>query len=219
LAGSTTSTAPTDTTPSQLGCLYPSIQQVRVYPTTERKRLATPTRLEYEKALKDAFIPDFSDTIVRFEQSFDNLTSDSSSQIIPDLPQEIRAQLLELQHAPENENDLYETADAVAEWVVDSSEPEQTVLVTYLSNLPPQAAGTLLSAFADAEALLTSETLLRTVAGFLFSKDKRLAQAAAACLLVCGESFGKMLLQERMQTPEDIPHVRLVQGIVDLLNQ
>ena len=220
LLGSTTSTAHIDTIPPRLGCLYPSAQRVRVHPTTERKRPVGATSLEYEKALKDAFIRELNDTIVTcVQQPFDNPTSDFSSQIIPDLPQKVRAQLLELQHASENGNDLYETADVVAEWVVGSSELEQTGLATYLSDLSPKAACTLLSAFADAEALLKSETLLRTVANFVFSDDKRLAQAAAACLLACGESFGKTLLEERMQAPEDIPHVRLVQGIVDLLDQ
>lgn len=220
LPGSTTSTSQTDITSQRLGPPNLSTQRVRVQPTTEGEKPATPTRLECEQVFLNAFLRALDDPICPiWKQPFDNPTSDFSFLIIPDLPQEVRAHLRELQHAAENENDLYETADAVAEWAVDSSEPEQIVLATYLSNLSPRAACTLFSAFADAEVSLKSETLLHTVADCLFSNDKRLAQASAACLLACGGAFGKMLLQERMQTPEDIPHVRLVQGIVDLLDQ
>lgn len=153
---------------------------------------------------------------------FDTPTADHSPVLIaplPDLPQEVRKHLSDLHSSQEDENSLYEIADAIAEWIEDASEPEQTALAVPILDLPPRGACILVSAFADSEVLLASEVVLRTIASWVYSDDKRLAQAAAACLLECGGIFGQTLLQDRMKNSTAIPHAQLIQGIINFLEQ
>lgn len=133
-----------------------------------------------------------------------------------ELPQKVREQMLDLRQE-KSEDTLYEIADAVAEWVVDASGAEQTAFAVDLRELPSRGARILLSALADAEVRLTSETLLYTIASFLGSEDKRLAQAAAVCLLECGGALGGALLRDRLKDPATLPHVQLIRGVMDLL--
>ena len=132
------------------------------------------------------------------------------------LPQKVREQMHDLRQE-ESEDTLYEIADAIAEWAADASRFEQTAFAVYSRELPDRGVRILLSALADAEVRLTSETLLYTIASFLGSEDKRLAQAAAVCLLECGGAFGRALLQDKLKDPASLPHVQLIQGVMDLL--
>lgn len=166
------------------------------------------------------FISGLGGTWKNVRQLFDSLTSDFPDvQIspLPDLPQEIRNQLTEISQASASEDNLYEMADAVTEWVVNTSDAEQAVLATYLQELSPRGARVLVSALADSEVHLQSEQLLWTITSFLDSEDKRLAQAAAVCLLECGGTLGRCILIERMKEAEFIPHAQLIQGIQELL--
>jgi hypothetical protein len=132
------------------------------------------------------------------------------------LPQKIREPMLDLRQA-KSEATLYEIADMVTEWAADASQVEQTAFAVYLWELPVRGVRILLSALADAEVRFTSEMLLYTITSFLGSEDKRLAQTAAVCLLQCGGALGGALLQDRLKDPATIPHVQLIQGVMDLL--
>lgn len=176
------------------------------------------SRYLYEAAFKDVFVSALGGTYGRsIERLFDEPTSDLPVVRVSSLPQEVRTRLTDLRQASASEEDLYEKADEVAEWATTASEAEQTAFAICLQELPPIGACILLSALADAEAKLTSEPLLWAIAGFLDSDDKRLAQATTACLLECGGAFGRALLQDRMKDSVHLPHVRLIQGIMDLL--
>jgi hypothetical protein len=177
-------------------------------------------RVLHEEEFKDIFISGSSRAWENTMQVFASLTSDIPNvQIfsLPDLPQRIRNQLTELSQASASEDDLYEIADAVAEWLANASDSEQAVLATYLQELPARSARILLSAFADGEVHLKGEQLLWTIASFLDSEDERLAQAAAVCLLECGSALGGRALLERMIEAESIPHAQLIQGIIEML--
>lgn len=133
-----------------------------------------------------------------------------------ELPQKVREHMRDLRQV-ENEGTLYEIADTIAEWVADTSEDEQAAFAADLRELPTRGARILLSALADAEVRLTSETLLYTIASFLGSEDKRLAQSVAVCLLQCGGALGRALLRDRLKDPASLPHVQLIQGVMGLL--
>lgn len=177
-------------------------------------------RFFYEEEFKNVFTSGLSRAWGNITQAFASLTSDVPNvQIssLPDLPQGIRNQLTELSPASASEDDLYEIADAVADWVANASDAEQAVFAIYLQELSPRGARVLLSALADSEVHIRSEQLLWTIASFLDSEDKRLAQAAAVCLLDCGDALGSRILRERITRAESIPHAQLIQGIIDLL--
>lgn len=132
------------------------------------------------------------------------------------VPEGVREQLRSLlQH--ESEGELYEIADSIANWVTEASGAEQAALAAELSELRSKDVRVLLSALADSEVQLRSERLLHTIAGFLDSDDKRLAQAAALCLLQCGGGLGGTLIRFRLDNPASLPHVELILGAINLL--
>lgn len=158
--------------------------------------------------------------IADVEQGWNQTTTRPSTRIVlfPALPQEVREQLDILCASSRDSDSLYETADALTEWLRESSTDYQATLASYLAQLSPSGARTLLSAFADAEIALTSVILLQAVAAFMHTEERRLAQVAATCLLICGGKVGKALVDEKLQTPPPVPHAELIQGIVNLLS-
>jgi hypothetical protein len=136
---------------------------------------------------------------------------------VPRLPDKLREQL-QILHREEREDGLYKIADAIADWMIDASGAEQSVFATYIGGLTARSARILFSAIADAEVQVASERLLHTIAGFLGSEDKRLAQTAAVCLLQCGGGLGGTLLRARLNSPASLPHIQLILGAVNLLS-
>ena len=125
---------------------------------------------------------------------------------------------LNLLHEPSRDEDsLYAIADDIAAWLPEEVEGYQCVLASYIPTLPPLVSMVLLSALTDAEVKLTRTELLQVIKQSLYAQDKRLAQAAAACLILCGSTVGKALLQEALQNHATMPHARLVQGMFELL--
>lgn len=135
---------------------------------------------------------------------------------VPRLPDKLREQL-ETLNQEQREDTLYKIADEIAGWVTDASGAEQSVFSTYVSELRPRLARILISAIADAEVALASERLLHTIAGYLGSEDKRLAQTAAVCLLQCGGGLGGTLLRARLNNSASLPHIHLILGAINLL--
>ena len=140
---------------------------------------------------------------------------------LTELPEEIKECLENLQNDKNDEDWLYENADQIAEWFTDSPDEYQKTIAAYVQQLfhssSPIGLRILLSAFCDAEVTINDETLLGIVAGFLKSTDKQLAQAAASCLLLCGKSLGRSILERSLMEDKDLPHANLIQGIIDEL--
>jgi len=133
------------------------------------------------------------------------------------LPENIREDLAMLREE-ECEDTVYKIADSIAKWMADASGAEQRVLATSFGGLTVRGVRILLSAIADAEVQLRSEHLLHTIAGFLGSEDKRLAQTAGVCLLQCGGGLGGTLLRARLNDPASLPHIQLILGAIHLLS-
>ena len=132
------------------------------------------------------------------------------------LPEGVREQLRNLCQQ-ESEEALYNIADTITDWITEASGTEQATLAAEFRELRSRDVRVLLSALADSEVQLQSERLLHTIAGFLGSDDKRLAQTAAICLLQCGGVLGSTLLQFRLANPASLPHVELILGAINLL--
>jgi hypothetical protein len=132
------------------------------------------------------------------------------------LPEKLREQL-EALNQEKREDRLYDIADEIARWLRDASRAEQSVFSNYVTRLIPTAVRILISAIADSEVQLSSGRLLYTIAGFLGSEDKRVAQSAAICLLQCGSGVGGALLRDRVNRPASLPHVQLILGTINLL--
>lgn len=135
---------------------------------------------------------------------------------IRQLPERVREQLRILCQQ-ESEEQQYEIADTITEWMAEASGTEQSTLAPELRELRPKDIRVLLSALADSEVRLRSERLLHAIAGLLDSDDKRLAQASALCLLQCGGVLGGTLLRFRLANPTSLPHIDLVLGAINLL--
>jgi len=135
---------------------------------------------------------------------------------IRQLPERVREQLRNLCQQ-ESEEQQYEIADTITEWMVEASGTEQATLAPELRELRSKDIRVLLSALADSEVRLRSERLLHAIAGLLDSDDKRLAQASALCLLQCGGVLGGTLLRFRLANPASLPHIDLVLGAINLL--
>lgn len=134
-----------------------------------------------------------------------------------DFPSEIKKHLNRLSKAQETETNLYEVASSIAEWLIDASNEDQTLLAAYLHKMPLQSSRILMAALSDAEFTTINETLLHSASSFLKSADKRLAQTAATFLITCGETLGKSLLQQALSNQE-LPHLQLIRGISELLS-
>jgi len=132
------------------------------------------------------------------------------------LPEGVREQLRILCQQ-ESEEALYNIADTITDWITEASGTEQATLASEFHKLRSRDVRVLLSALADSEVQIQSERLLHTIAGFLGSDDKRLAQTAAICLLQCGGVLGSTLLQFRLANPASLPHVELILGAINLL--
>ena len=132
------------------------------------------------------------------------------------LPENIREELSKLNEVLP-EKTIYEVADQIAGWMEDASTAEENNFAIHLNNLSTKGSHILLSALADAEVQIGSEQLLHTIAGFLRSDDKRLAQSSAVCLLRCGGTLGEKLLRVQLWNPDSLPHVQLILGTINLL--
>jgi hypothetical protein len=129
---------------------------------------------------------------------------------------EIKPYLDKLFLVDTSEDTLYEIADSVAEWFVDIPYEYHVFIVSYLHNLPLLPKRILLAALSDAEFLTENEELIRFAGFFLKNSDKRLAQTTANFLLTCCGNSGETLLKQILEN-ENIPHSRLVKGIVELI--
>jgi hypothetical protein len=154
------------------------------------------------------------------EQGLDQTTTRPSMRLVlfSDLPQDIKELLDALGASSQNSDKLYEIAEVITERLRENPIDYQTTLAAYLPKLSTSGIRVLLSAFSDSEIDLESVTLLHAVAAFMLAEDKRLAQVAATCLLVCGGEMGKKLVDEKLQVPQTMPHAPLVQGIVNLFS-
>lgn len=132
------------------------------------------------------------------------------------LPESVERQLNSLQ-GERSEEALYTIADEIAVWFADTTVPEQNLLAKSLDALSVKASRILLASLADAGIELESELLLHTIAGFLGSEDKRLAQASAICLIQCGGNLGETLLRTRLSNPESLPHDKLILGVINFM--
>lgn len=134
-----------------------------------------------------------------------------------DFPSEIKKYLNRLSKAQETENNLYEVASSIAEWLIDAANEDQTLVAAYLHKMPLQSSRILIAALSDAGFSTSNTNLLRSVSLFLKSTDKRLAQSAATFLITCGETLGESLLQQALSNQE-LPHLQLIRGISELLS-
>ena len=184
-------------------------------------QLVITKRALVDEAIREAFLLDLNTAYLkRLEDAFGNSTSTLPPLRfiqIHDFPYEIKEYFDKLRSAQEDEDLLYEIADAIAEWLMDSPEEYQTALTVYLNNISSTASRILIAALSDAEVKINSKTLLYSISLFLKSKDRHLAQIAATCILTCGGNLGKDILQS-MVAAEELPHSKLIQGISRLLS-
>jgi len=68
-------------------------------------------------------------------------------------------------------------------------------------------------ALSDLEVELSDFSTLECIRQYLFSDDKRLAQAAASCLISCFKNGKEMV---RITLELDLPHKKLIEGILKL---
>ena len=136
-----------------------------------------------------------------------------------DLPKAISTHWETLREPAQSEKEMYAAADAIVEWLAEGTQEQEAAIGDLIMNLPPTGRRILFSACADAELHLSYSPLLRTIARCISAHDKRLAQAATACLLLCGGAFGKSLLEESLRHAKAVPHAQLVRGIIALLNR
>lgn len=158
------------------------------------------------------------------QNSLDEVIQTSTSTVsvlrfvgVHDFPAQIKEYLDDLYASGQDEDALYEIAEAIVEWLTDNSDEYQTSLAVELQNMPSIARRILIAALSDAEAQVNSKNLLDTIGLFLESTDKLLAQSSAACLLTCGGFLGKNILQSKLSN-NDLPHYQLIQGIMRLFS-
>lgn len=136
---------------------------------------------------------------------------------IQDFPTQIKDYLDDLYVSEKDENSLYEIAEVIVEWLTDNLSEYQMRLAMEFKNMPPVASRILIVSLRNAETQINSESLLYSIGSFLESTDKLLAQSSAACLLTCGGFLGKNIVQSAV-LKNNLPHSRLIQGIIKLLN-
>ena len=158
------------------------------------------------------------------QNSLDELILTSTSTIpvlrfvgLNDFPTQIKEYLDDLQASEQDEGTLYEIAEAIVEWLTDNSDEYQTRLAVEFKNMPPVASRILIVSLRNAETQINNKNLLYAIGYFLESTDKILAQSSAACLLTCGGLSGKNIVQSTL-LEHNVPHSRLIQGIMKLLN-
>ena len=171
-----------------------------------------------DEVIPEAFLQNLSSFDQRqLEERFRSSTSTLPLLKVIQLPTEIRKSFEQLLIDQDNEKVLYEVADKIAEWLVDSSQEFQRVLTLYFSSMSSRAKRILVAALSDAEITINSRALFDSIGLFLESDDKRLAQAAATYLLNSGGILGKNFLKDVLAT-KVLPHSKLIQGIIKLLN-
>lgn len=136
---------------------------------------------------------------------------------LQDFPTQIKEYLHALYASEQDEDALYEIAEAIVEWLTDNSDEYQTRLAVEFKNMPLVASRILIVSLRNAETHINSENLLYAISSFLESTDKLLAQSSAACLLTCGGHLGKNIVETAL-LENNLPHSRLIQGIIRLLN-
>ncbi|MEA5466150.1 hypothetical protein [Leptothoe sp. PORK10 BA2] len=133
------------------------------------------------------------------------------------IPYKVKECFDRISHFQEGENNLYETSSLIAEWLMDAPHEYQTFFAGYIQTIPSKSVRILIAALSDAEFSTDNSSLVASVSSFIKSTDKRLAQTAAAFLLICGGSLGKDFLFQVLATQE-LPHSQLVRGISKLLS-
>ena len=133
-----------------------------------------------------------------------------------DFPAQIREFLEQLQNTQTKEDDLYEIAEAIVEWLIENPEEYQTSLSVELRKMSAIASRILIVSLRNTEAQINNKYLLDAIGYFLRSPDKVLAQSSATCLLVCGGSLGDNIVQKTL-LGQDLPHYQLIQGVIKLL--
>jgi hypothetical protein len=130
---------------------------------------------------------------------------------------ELREYLNQLYIIQGNEDKLYEISDLAANCLLNISNENHILLSIYLNNLPLEARRILISSLNDIRFLTHNVNLLYTISMFLESSDKRLAQISAIFLLSCGGELGKNTLNH-IQNTGNLPHAKLIQGIIEILD-
>lgn len=133
-------------------------------------------------------------------------------------PQKIQDALQILRQESGDDTELYAATDVIVEWVEDiiSENKAAPDILTVVSQLSERSIRILLASFADSELVFDNERpLAKGIEEYLFAEDARLAQSAAAFLVVCCGESGKRIIKNTIE--KSPPHAGLVAGMVDLI--
>ncbi|PZO42138.1 MAG: hypothetical protein DCF19_07805 [Pseudanabaena frigida] len=115
----------------------------------------------------------------------------------------------------QNDNVLYEIANSVTDWLIDSSSNDQTVFATYFKNTSLEVSRILMTVMSDEGFLTSNENLLNYVSLLVQSDDRWIAQTAAIFLITCGGDIGESYLLKILS--QGVIHSQLIQGISKIL--
>jgi hypothetical protein len=135
---------------------------------------------------------------------------------LPACTKDVQDALSRLADEELNERDLYCAAEPIVEWLEETSSSKESspALFSMLSFLGGRSLRVLLGSLADSGVQLRTALLVKRIAEYLFDNDKRLAQAAAACLINCCGAPGRSLVQRAVK--QNPPHAVLIAGIASL---
>jgi len=173
--------------------------------------LLNDNRREFESTLFSEEVPSLAFT--------SDLTDDSPKYLIallPTFPDEIEAAIDTMQEDRTQESLLYEAAETILSWIQGNIESNefQMVLLSILQLLPPSGVRVLLASLADNVVHVKNPSLVKKIAEHLFSDNKRIAQAAALCLLKCADRAGSEILKTSISA--NPPNAKLLAGILKM---
>jgi len=108
------------------------------------------------------------------------------------------------------EVEIYKIADKIVEYIED-------IQLSELKGLPDDFIRILFGSLVDNEISIKDKATIYWISRFLFSGDKRLAQAAVVCLVDCCGKLGADLVKEAISKKPY--HIDLIIGMVKLLGE
>lgn len=129
-------------------------------------------------------------------------------------PDEVREAFRELVRNDLNEPVLYEYADTISVWFENEKNSDEAALLmnSMMREFNDRALRILLGSFSDNGTPVHHVLIIERISECLFKEDKRLAQAAAICLIGCCKR--RDLVQHAVEA--NPPNMNLIRGILEL---
>lgn len=129
-------------------------------------------------------------------------------------PDEVREAFRELVRNDLNEPVLYEYADTISVWFENEKNSDEAALLmnAMMREFNDRALRILLGSFSDNGTPIHHGLIIERISECLFKEDKRLAQAAAICLIGCCKR--RDLVQHAVEANPS--NMNLIRGILEL---